>query len=82
MRFLFECMFFAVIPASEARRESFWKDSGQANCRPDGATGMTEIWICRLLNTFHYSLFTNHFLKEVTHVCVRLDDKKSFFCFS
>jgi hypothetical protein len=31
---LFECLFFSVIPASEARRESFRKDSGQA--------GMTE----------------------------------------
>jgi len=35
---LFECLFFGVIPASEARRESFLKDSGQA--------GMTEIWNC------------------------------------
>jgi hypothetical protein len=35
---LFECLFFSVIPASEARRESFRKDSGQA--------GMTEIWNC------------------------------------
>jgi len=34
-RLLFECLFFGVIPASEARRES---DSGQA--------GMTEIWNC------------------------------------
>jgi hypothetical protein len=31
-------LFFGVIPASEARRESFRKDSGQA--------GMTEIWNC------------------------------------
>jgi hypothetical protein len=35
---LFESLFFGVIPASEARRESFRKDSGQA--------GMTEIWNC------------------------------------
>jgi len=35
---LFECLFFDVIPASEARRESFGKDSGQA--------GMTEIYNC------------------------------------
>ena len=33
----FEC-FIGVIPASEVRRESFRKDSGQA--------GMTEIWNC------------------------------------
>ena len=35
---LFESLFFGVIPASEARRESYRKDSGQA--------GMTEIWNC------------------------------------
>ena len=35
---LFECSFFGVIPASNARRESFRKDSGQ--------DGMTEIWTC------------------------------------
>jgi len=35
---LFECLFFCVIPASKARRESFRKDSGQA--------GMTEICNC------------------------------------
>jgi len=27
---LFECLFFGVIPAIEARRESFREDSGQA----------------------------------------------------
>jgi len=29
-RLLFESLFFGVIPASEARRESFRQDSGQA----------------------------------------------------
>jgi hypothetical protein len=38
---LFECLFFSVIPASEARRESFRKDSGQA--------GMTNRCLAALL---------------------------------
>jgi hypothetical protein len=37
-RLFFECPFLGVIPASEARRESFRKDSGQA--------GMTGIRNC------------------------------------
>ena len=44
-RTLFECLFFGVIPASEARRESFRKDSGPAY-RTGRQAGMTEIWNC------------------------------------
>jgi len=39
---LFECLFFCVIPASEAHRESFRKDSGYPSIGHKQA-GMTEI---------------------------------------
>ncbi|OGW39302.1 MAG: hypothetical protein A2Y97_12565 [Nitrospirae bacterium RBG_13_39_12] len=43
---LFECLFFYVIPASKARRESFRKDSGPIPDKAGTRAGMTEIWNC------------------------------------